>query len=99
MKVDLTNADLTNAYLTGAILNGPKGALKAVDNTDWTDAELRWLARSTLARPISLASVICLLHRCIKVTATAHVHAQERPAKLPLLDSERDKSKDWDRYP
>ena len=43
-NVDLTGADLTNAYMTGAVLNGgktPDRALKAIDNTDWTDAELR----------------------------------------------------------
>eukprot|EP00967_Tisochrysis_lutea_P149751 scaffold288593_cov32-Tisochrysis_lutea.AAC.2 len=46
-NADLTNADLTNAYLTGAVLNGPKGALTKIENTDWTDAELRCtLARS-----------------------------------------------------
>ena len=38
---DLTNADLTEAYVTGAVLNGPKGALTKIDNTDWTDAQLR----------------------------------------------------------
>lgn len=38
---DLTNVDLTNAYFTGAVLNGPKGKLEKIDNTDWTDAELR----------------------------------------------------------
>merc|ERR1712050_484728 len=38
---DLTNADLTNAYMTGAIVNGPKGGLTKIDNTDWTDAQLR----------------------------------------------------------
>jgi len=40
-NADLTNVDLTNAYLSGAVLNGPKGALTKIDNTDWTDAELR----------------------------------------------------------
>merc|ERR1719353_2222936 len=40
-NVDLTNADLTEAYVTGAVLNGPKGALTKIDNTDWTDAQLR----------------------------------------------------------
>ena len=40
-NVDLTNADLTNAYMTGAIVNGPKGKLEKIDNTDWTDAQLR----------------------------------------------------------
>ena len=39
--VDLTNADLTEAYVTGAVLNGPKGGLTKIDNTDWTDAQLR----------------------------------------------------------
>jgi len=39
--VDMTNADLTESYLTGAIMNGPKGALTKIDNTDWTDAQLR----------------------------------------------------------
>lgn len=38
---DLTNADLTNAYMTGAVVNGPKGGLTKIDNTDWTDAQLR----------------------------------------------------------
>jgi uncharacterized protein YjbI with pentapeptide repeats len=38
---DLTNANLTNAYMTGAIVNGPKGGLVKIDNTDWTDAQLR----------------------------------------------------------
>ena len=38
---DLTNADLTEAYVTGAVLNGPKGGLTKIDNTDWTDAQLR----------------------------------------------------------
>jgi len=38
---DLTNADLSNAYMTGAIVNGPKGGLTKIDNTDWTDAQLR----------------------------------------------------------
>ena len=38
---DLTGADLTNAYMTGAIVNGPKGKLEKIDNTDWTDAQLR----------------------------------------------------------
>ena len=45
---DLTNVDLTNAYLTGAVLNGPKGKLEKIDNTDWTDAELRKDQRSYL---------------------------------------------------
>ena len=40
-NADLTNADLTNAYMTGAIVNGPKGKLEKIDNTDWTDAQLR----------------------------------------------------------
>lgn len=40
-NVDMTNADLTEAYVTGAVLNGPKGALTKIDNTDWTDAQLR----------------------------------------------------------
>jgi uncharacterized protein YjbI with pentapeptide repeats len=40
-NVDLTNADLTNSYLTGAVVNGPKGKLEKIENTDWTDAELR----------------------------------------------------------
>jgi uncharacterized protein YjbI with pentapeptide repeats len=40
-NTDLTNADLTNAYLTGAVINGPKGALTAIENTDWTDADMR----------------------------------------------------------
>lgn len=39
--VDLTNVDLTNSYLTGAVINGPKGKLTKIENTDWTDAELR----------------------------------------------------------
>jgi len=39
--VDMTNADLTNAYMTGAVVNGPKGGLTKIDNTDWTDAQLR----------------------------------------------------------
>jgi len=38
---DLTGADLTNAYMTGAVVNGPKGGLTKIDNTDWTDAQLR----------------------------------------------------------
>jgi len=38
---DLTDADLTNAYMTGAVVNGPKGGLTKIDNTDWTDAQLR----------------------------------------------------------
>ena len=38
---DLTNADLSNAYMTGAVVNGPKGGLTKIDNTDWTDAQLR----------------------------------------------------------
>jgi len=38
---DLTNADLTEAYMTGAVVNGPKGGLTKIDNTDWTDAQLR----------------------------------------------------------
>ena len=33
--------DLTEAYLTGAVINGPKGALTKIDNTDWTDAQMR----------------------------------------------------------
>lgn len=40
-NVDLTNADLTEAYLTGAVLNGPKGPIKTIENSDWTDATLR----------------------------------------------------------
>ena len=40
-NADLTNVYLTNAYLTGAVLNGPKGKLTKIDNSDWTDAELR----------------------------------------------------------
>ena len=40
-NADLTNADLTEAYLTGAVVNGPKGGLTKIDNTDWTDAQLR----------------------------------------------------------
>uniref|UniRef100_A0A7S4I9M5 Pentapeptide repeat-containing protein n=1 Tax=Prymnesium polylepis TaxID=72548 RepID=A0A7S4I9M5_9EUKA len=40
-NTDLTNADLTNAYMTGAVVNGPKGGLTKIDNTDWTDAQLR----------------------------------------------------------
>ena len=32
---------MTNSYWTGAVLNGQKGAIKSIDNTDWTDAELR----------------------------------------------------------
>jgi len=39
-NADLTDADLSNAFLTGAVINGPKGALTAIDNTDWTDAEI-----------------------------------------------------------
>merc|ERR1712046_99037 len=38
---DLTNCDLTEAYMTGAVVNGPKGGLTKIDNTDWTDAQLR----------------------------------------------------------
>jgi len=38
---DLTNAVLTDAYMTGAVVNGPKGGLTKIDNTDWTDAQLR----------------------------------------------------------
>jgi uncharacterized protein YjbI with pentapeptide repeats len=38
---DLTGADLTNAYMTGAVVNGPKVGLTKIDNTDWTDAQLR----------------------------------------------------------
>jgi len=40
-NADLTDADLTNAYMTGAVVNGPKGGLTKIDNTDWTDAQLR----------------------------------------------------------
>jgi uncharacterized protein YjbI with pentapeptide repeats len=40
-NADMTNADLSNAYLTGAVVNGPKGGLTKIDNSDWTDAELR----------------------------------------------------------
>lgn len=47
-NADLTGADLTNAYVTGAVLNGPKGGLTKIDNTDWTDAELRKDQRSYL---------------------------------------------------
>lgn len=32
---------LTESYWTGAVLNGPKGPVKSIDNTDWTDAQLR----------------------------------------------------------
>uniref|UniRef100_A0A7S3W911 Pentapeptide repeat-containing protein n=1 Tax=Strombidinopsis acuminata TaxID=141414 RepID=A0A7S3W911_9SPIT len=49
-NADLTNADLTNAYLTGAVLNGPKGALTKIENTDWTDAELRKDQRTYLCK-------------------------------------------------
>lgn len=38
---DLSGADLTNAYMTGAVVNGPKGGLTKIENTDWTDAQLR----------------------------------------------------------
>ncbi len=49
----LTDAVLTNAYMTGAVLNGgntPDRALKQIDNTDWTDAELRKDQRSYLCK-------------------------------------------------
>ncbi|KAL1522599.1 hypothetical protein AB1Y20_017582 [Prymnesium parvum] len=49
-NADLTDAVLTEAYLTGAVLNGPKGALKAIDNTDWTDATLRKDQRAYLCK-------------------------------------------------
>ena len=38
---DLTNTDLSESYWTGAVVNGPKGGLTKIDNTDWTDAQLR----------------------------------------------------------
>jgi uncharacterized protein YjbI with pentapeptide repeats len=52
-NADLTGADLTNAYLTGAVLNGgnnPERGLKKIDNTDWTDAELRKDQRTYLCK-------------------------------------------------
>jgi hypothetical protein len=49
-NADLTNADLTNAYLTGAVLNGPKGGLTKIENTDWTDAELRCVSLVSLSQ-------------------------------------------------
>ena len=38
---DLTNADLSESYWTGAVINGPRGPVKSIENTDWTDAQLR----------------------------------------------------------
>jgi hypothetical protein len=55
-NADLTNADLTNAYLTGAVLNGPKGKLTKIENTDWTDAELRCETQRPFLSCPSLAS-------------------------------------------
>ena len=49
-NADLTDADLTNAYMTGAIVNGPKGGLTKIDNTDWTDAQLRKDQRTYLCK-------------------------------------------------
>ena len=34
---DLTNADLTEAYMAGAVIKD----LKKIDNTDWTDIDMR----------------------------------------------------------
>ena len=38
--VAFTNAVLTESYWTGAVVNGPKGTVKSIKNTDWTDAQL-----------------------------------------------------------
>ncbi|KAJ8604967.1 hypothetical protein CTAYLR_006897 [Chrysophaeum taylorii] len=36
-QVDLTNADLTQAYVAGAVIKN----LEKIDNTDWTDVDMR----------------------------------------------------------
>ena len=36
-NADLTNADLTEAYMAGAVIKD----LKKIDNTDWTDVDMR----------------------------------------------------------
>ena len=46
--VNLSGADLTNAYTSGFIVNGPKGKLERIENSDWTDVDMRKDQRSYL---------------------------------------------------
>ena len=85
---DLTNVDLTNAYLTGAVLNGPKGSIKSIENTDWTDAEC---ARARRLRQQHVPSA----------RASAHVWAPraspqvaQGPAHVPLQHRQGRESED-----
>ena len=43
-KVDLSGADLTQAYMAGAVIKN----LEKIDNTDWTDVDMRKDQRSYL---------------------------------------------------
>jgi len=43
-KADLTDADLSQAYIAGAVIKN----LQRIDNTDWTDVDMRKDQRSLL---------------------------------------------------